>query len=60
MDFSLMYVWHVDVVQRAVIFHDRPKGCSDKRIHTKLIATYGPDANPLDSVKYWVRESDGG
>jgi hypothetical protein len=48
------------VVQRSVIFHLRFKGEGFKRIHTELVETYGAGAYPIDSVKYWVKQYDGG
>jgi hypothetical protein len=50
----------MDVVQRSVIFHLRVKGEDSKRIHTELVETYGSAADLIDSVKYWVRQYDGG
>jgi hypothetical protein len=50
----------MDVVQRSVIFHLRFKGEGSKRIHTELVETYGAGAYPIDSVKYWVKQCDGG
>jgi hypothetical protein len=55
-DLSVMYVWNMDVVQRSVIFHSYLKGHGYERIHTKLVATYGQNADTEDSVKNWVRE----
>jgi hypothetical protein len=36
------------------------QGRGYKRIHTKLVATYGRDAYTVESVKHWVLEYDGG
>jgi hypothetical protein len=55
-----MYAQKMDVVQRSVIFHLRFKGEGSKRIHTELVETYGAAAYPIDSVKYWVKQYDGG
>jgi hypothetical protein len=43
-----------------VIFHYRLKRQHDKRIETKLVGTDRQNAYTEDSVKYWVREEDGG
>jgi hypothetical protein len=43
-------------VQRAVIYRSRLKGHDYKRIHTKLVATYGRNAYTERSAKYWVRK----
>jgi hypothetical protein len=55
-----MYAQKMDVVQRSVIFHLRFKGEGSKRIHTDLVEAYGAGAYPIDSVKYWVKQYDGG
>jgi hypothetical protein len=55
-----MCAQQMDVVQRSVIFHLRVKGEGSKRIHTEVVETYGAGAYPIDSVKYWVEQSDGG
>jgi hypothetical protein len=55
-----MYAQKMDVVQRSVIFHLCLKGDGSKRIHTELVETYGAGTYPIDSVKYWVKQYDGG
>jgi hypothetical protein len=50
----------MDVVQVSLIFHYRLKGYGYNRIHRKLVARSGQNADAEDSVKYWVREDDGG
>jgi hypothetical protein len=55
-----MYAQTMDVVQRSLIFHLRFQGESSKRIHTELVETYGTGADPTDSVKYWVKQYNGG
>jgi hypothetical protein len=55
-----MYAQQMDVVQRCVIFYLRFKGEGSKRIHTELVETYGAGAYPIDSVKSWVKQYDGG
>jgi hypothetical protein len=50
----------MDAVQRSVIFHLRCTGKGSRRIHTELVEIYGAGAYPIDSVKYWVKQSDGG
>ena len=46
----------MDIVQRSVIFYYCSKSLGYKRIHRKLVATYGRDAYTQDSVKRWARE----
>jgi hypothetical protein len=50
----------MNIVERSVIFHLRFKGEDYKRIHTELVKTYEAGAYTINSVKYWVRQYDGG
>jgi hypothetical protein len=55
-----MYAQKLDVVQRSVIIHLHFKGEGSRRIHTELVETDGAGASPIYSVKYWVKQYDGG
>jgi hypothetical protein len=54
-----MHAQNIDIVQRSVIFHLRFKG-KTKIIHAKLVETYKAGAYTIDSVKYCVKQYDGG